>query len=107
MKEHFSSVRCIDCHTRSNEKILVAHYVMPGNAALRDCRKCHTDNPEAMTSLLAIKGNDEMRDNDIMMSSMGIIGPNRNNALNNFMMALFAALAAVVCIHLLLRRIIK
>ncbi len=107
---HFKSVRCIDCHAKTSENLLVPHYVMPEEAALRNCKKCHTENAEAMTSLLMTKMNDKGNrnlDNEVIMSGLSIIGPNRNKNLNDLILALFAAVLAVIGIHILLRVIRK
>ena len=107
---HFKSVRCIECHTRTNEKILVPHYVVPEGAALRDCRKCHTGDAEAMASLIMIKPADKSTrnsDNNIVVSRLNIIGPNRIKYLDNLILTIFAAMMAVIGIHLIFRIINK
>src|SRR4030042_958864 len=82
---HFKSVRCIDCHTKANENLLVPHYVMPEEAALRDCRKCHTEDVEEMASLLMIKTdntNDRDLNSDFIFNGLSLIGPKRKSSLD-------------------------
>jgi nitrate reductase cytochrome c-type subunit len=107
---HFSSIRCLDCHTKANEKILVPHYVMPEEAALRDCKKCHTGDAEAMTSLLMTKAdgkNNKDFNNDAVVNGLSLIGPNRNKLLDNILLVFFTAVMAVIGIHIIFRVIIK
>jgi hypothetical protein len=107
---HFNSVRCIDCHTKANEKLLVPHYVMPEEAALRDCKKCHTGDAEAMTSLLMIKTDGKSNqdfNNDAVVNGLSLIGPNRNKLLNNLLLIFFTAVIAIIGIHIIFRVIIK
>ncbi len=107
---HFKSVRCIDCHTKANENLLVPHYVMPEEAALRDCRKCHTEDVEEMASLLMIKTdntNDRDLNSDVIMNGLSLTGPNRNSSLDKAILTFFTALMAVIGIHILFRIIRK
>jgi hypothetical protein len=105
---HFASVRCIDCHGRENEKLLVAHYVMPEEAALRDCKKCHTEDVDAMASLLFTKpSGDNGGDSNAWINGLSIIGPNRNKNLDNIILTLFAAIIAIMGIHIMFRFISK
>jgi hypothetical protein len=107
---HFKSVRCIDCHTKANENILVPHYVMPEEAALRDCRKCHTGDAKEMASLLLIKTdnrNNQDFTNNAVINSLSIIGPNRNNYLNRLILTFFTAVIAVIGVHIFFRVIRK
>jgi hypothetical protein len=107
---HFESVRCIECHTKVNENILVPHYVMPEEAALRDCRKCHTGNADTMASLLTIKPTDKGNrkfDNAVIINGLNIIGANRNKYLDNVILIFFAGIMAIIGIHILFRVIRK
>ncbi len=107
---HFKSVRCIDCHTKVNENILVPHFVMPEEAAIRDCRKCHTGNAATMTSLLKIKSMDQGSqefNNDIFVNGLNIIGAARNKYLDKLILTIFAAVMAIIGIHMLFRMIRK
>ena len=48
---HMEAVRCIDCHTRMNDSVLVAHEVMPADSAVRGCAECHSQNSILMGTL--------------------------------------------------------
>jgi len=107
---HFKSVRCIDCHTKINENLLVSHLVMPEEEAVRDCRKCHSGKPAAMTSLMKIQLEDESLkefNDDAFLSALNIIGVNRNEYLDTLSLVLFAAVMAIIGIHILFRVIRK
>ena len=106
---HFKSVRCIDCHTKINENLLVSHFVVPEEGAVRNCRKCHSDESSAMTSLLKTipktKRNEELK--NTFISGLNIIGPNRNKFLDNISMMILTVVMAIIAIHLLFRVIRK
>ncbi len=48
---HFSQVRCIECHARPNDSLLVAHRIMPKEKAVKRCVECHSQNSLLMSSL--------------------------------------------------------
>lgn len=105
---HFASVRCIECHGRENEKLLVAHYVMPEEAALRDCKKCHTEDDNAMASLLIAKPlGHNGGDSNAWINGLSLIGPNRNKNLDNMLLTFFGAVIAIMGIHIMFRFICK
>jgi hypothetical protein len=107
---HFESVRCIDCHTKVNENILVPHYVMPKEAATRDCRKCHNGNAETMASLLTINNSDMSHrkfNNDVIINGLNIIGANRNKYLDNIILMVFTGIMTIIGIHIFFRIIRK
>ena len=108
LETHFASVRCIDCHGRENEKLLVAHYIMPEEAALRDCKKCHTEDDNAMASLLVARSSgNNGGDSNALVNSLSIIGPNRNKILDKMLLTFFAAVIAIMGIHIMFRLFLK
>ena len=54
---HFSSVRCIECHTRINDTILVAHELLPKKDAVRRCTECHSTDSRLMATYRKRPGN--------------------------------------------------
>lgn len=105
---HFASVRCLECHGKENEKILVAHYVMPEKAALRDCRECHADDNKAMASLLITRSyNNTEGTNSAFTEGLSLIGPSRNKALDKMLVTVFMIIMAGMSFHFLMRIILR
>jgi len=107
---HLKSLRCIDCHTRINENILVSHLIVPGDEAVRDCNKCHSDKPVAMNTLLMIRSKDDdfkEFNNASVLAALKIIGSGRNRFLNNLSLIILASVAGIIAIHILFRIIRK
>jgi len=48
---HFQNVRCIECHARSNDSLLVAHNIQPKEKAVKLCVECHSKNSILLNSL--------------------------------------------------------
>jgi len=106
-KLHFNSVRCIECHARTNDSILVAHNVQPKTKAVRRCVECHSTNSILMASLYKYKVQ-EVRNkagfyNGVIMNEGYVIGANRNYYLGLLSFILFGVVAAGIFIHASLR----
>jgi formate-dependent nitrite reductase cytochrome c552 subunit len=107
---HFKNVRCVDCHAKPGGNILVAHNVMPAEEAIRDCKKCHTEDPETMSSLIMNKPSVKSSpgpDNEIVLKALAVTGPVRNEYLNKILASVSDVVLALIGIHLLLRLIRK
>jgi len=107
---HFSSVRCIECHTRINDTILVAHHIVPKEEAVRKCSECHSQNSILMASLYKFQSKESRKDgflNGIIMNESYVIGANRNKYLNILSAVIFAITLVVVGIHIVFRIIKK
>jgi hypothetical protein len=110
-KVHFSSVRCIECHTEVTNDVLVAHKIRPKAQAVKKCVECHSQNSILMTTLYKFRAKEERSKlgffNGAILGDTFVIGANRNYYLNVisivFMMLAFGGIA----IHVLLRIIIK
>lgn len=103
---HFSSVRCIECHTQVSDSILVSHYILPKAKAVNKCNECHSQNSLLMASLYKFKSKEQRKDgffNGIIMNESYVIGANRNQYLNIMSLAIFALIAGVIVIHILFR----
>jgi hypothetical protein len=50
-KLHFMEVRCIECHAKYNNDILVAHDILPKDSAVRKCVECHQKNSLLVATL--------------------------------------------------------
>jgi hypothetical protein len=103
---HFSSVRCIECHTQVSDSILVAHLIKPKEEAVDRCNECHSKNSLLMASLYKFKSKEQRQDgffNGIILNESYVIGANRNEYLNILSLAVFALVLAVIMIHIFFR----
>ena len=71
---HFKNVRCIECHTRINDSILVAHLITPKEEAVRRCNECHSQNSILMTTLYKFQSKEQPKQSQWIWysSSFGI-----------------------------------
>lgn len=103
---HFKSVRCIECHTKLNDSILVAHMVRPVEYAVKGCNECHSQNSLLMSSLYKFESREQRQDgflNGVILNQSYVIGANRNQYLNIVSIIIFAAVLLVIGVHIYLR----
>ncbi len=104
---HFSKVRCIECHTKINDTILVAHMVLPKDEAVQRCNDCHSQNSILMTTLYKFRTKQERRTggflNGIIIHESYVIGANRNQYLNTLSIIILAVTILFILIHLTFR----
>ncbi|HLN54419.1 MAG TPA: hypothetical protein VK207_00425 [Bacteroidales bacterium] len=103
---HFSSVRCIECHTQVNDTLLVSHNIRPKAEAVKRCNECHSQNSLLMASLYKFKSKEQRQDgffNGIILNESYVIGANRNEYLNILSLAIFALVLAIIALHIFLR----
>ncbi len=104
---HFNKVRCIDCHTKVEDDILVSHKILPKTEALRNCVDCHSANSVLMESLYAHRVKQSRAQsgfiNATILNEGYMIGANRNTTLNVVSIVLFGLLVLGLSIHLILR----
>lgn len=109
-ESHFKSVRCIECHTKVNDSILVAHMVRPVEYAVKGCNECHSQNSLLMSSLYKFQSREQRADgflNGVILNQSYVIGANRNEYLNLIGLLIFLAVAGVIVIHISFRIIKK
>lgn len=108
---HFKKVRCIECHTEINNDILVSHNVLPKEQAVRACVECHSKDSRLLASLYKYQFTNERStigfSNEGMLDESYVIGANRNYYLNVISIGLFGFVMLLLCIHAILRIIIK
>lgn len=105
-KSHFANVRCIECHTKMNNNIPVAHLIMPKEDAVRRCNECHSKNSILMTSLYKFESKQQRRDgffNGIILNASYVIGANRNEYLNVLSLIILGLVALVIVVHVVVR----
>jgi nitrate reductase cytochrome c-type subunit len=100
---HFSKVRCIDCHAKQNDSLMVAHLIRPGSGAVKNCVECHSTNSILMSSLYKHEVSEQRNKagfyNGIILNEAYVISANRNYYLNIASIAIFALTLLAVAIH--------
>ena len=103
---HIANVRCIECHTRINDSIPVAHQILPKEQAVRRCNECHSKNSILMASLYKFESKEQRRDgffNGIILNQSYVIGANRNEYLNLLSIIIFLVVTGVIAVHIIFR----
>jgi hypothetical protein len=103
---HFSSVRCIECHTEINDTILIAHKILPKTKAVRNCAECHSRDSRLMHTLYKFQiqqGRKAGFANGIIINDAYVIGANQNVFLNRLSVVVFLMILLVVGFHTILR----
>jgi hypothetical protein len=103
---HIANVRCIECHTKINNNIPVAHQISPKSEAVKRCNECHSQNSILMASLYKFESRAQRRDgffNGIILNESYVIGANRNEYLNLLSLVIFVAVLGVIAIHIIFR----
>lgn len=104
---HFSNVRCIECHTRINDSILVAHHLLPKEQAVRLCVECHSQDSRLLTTLYKFGAKEKRTKggfwNASVLEESYVIGANRNLYLNIVSFAVFILTISGICIHIYFR----
>jgi len=112
VERHMEAVRCIDCHTRMNDSVLIAHEVMPADSAVMGCADCHSQNSILMGTLYKYAAK-ESRDekgfiNGVMLRNDSyVIGANRSKFISFTGLLLIGMTLAVALVHTLFRIMIK
>ena len=104
---HFLNVRCIECHTKVNDSILVSHFIRPKKEAVKLCNECHSRNSLLMSSLYKFRSK-ELRHNNgfvngVILNESYVIGANRNAYLNLFSLLGFLAILGIIIVHIFFR----
>jgi hypothetical protein len=104
---HFSQVRCIECHTRPNDSLLVAHMVMSKDKAVKRCVECHSGNSLLASTLYKYQAKENRKRagflNAAILNDAFVIGANRNVFLNKISIIFFFITIGLILIHMLLR----
>jgi len=104
---HFKNVRCIECHSKVNDSILVSHEIMPKEKAVKKCNECHSQNSLLMSSLYKFRSRELRHQNGfvnaIILNESYVIGANRNQYLNVLSLIIFFTVLVVVVIHIIFR----
>ena len=108
---HFANVRCIECHAKTNDSIMVAHLIQPKELAVKRCVECHSQNSILEASLYKFQARENRNKlgffNPSLLENSYIIGANRNYYLNIISIFVYGFTLLVILIHAFLRIIIK
>ena len=104
---HFTNVRCIECHAKNEDTLIVAHHIMPKKMAVRKCESCHSKNSILYASLYKHQVSEKIQKEGLVMGLlMGdatTIGPDKSNTLNVISIVIFIFTILVIIIHAVLR----
>ncbi len=109
---HLEAVRCIDCHTRMSDSVLIAHEVMPADSAVKGCTDCHSKNSILMGTLYkyaAMESRDEKGfvNGVILRNDSYVIGANRSKFISVTGLLIIGMTLAIAIVHTFFRIIIK
>jgi len=106
-KNHFNSVRCIECHAVVSDSIVVAHNIQPKAKAVKRCVECHSKNSLLLQSLYKYQISEKMAKggffNAVILNDSFVIGANRNEYLNLISIVIFGLIILGVSAHAILR----
>lgn len=104
---HFTNVRCIECHARNEDTLVVAHHVVSKKDAVRKCESCHSKNSILYASLYKYNVSENIQKQGfvkgIIMGESTAVGPDVNNLLNTISLVIFSITLFVIVIHAILR----
>jgi predicted CXXCH cytochrome family protein len=104
---HFQNVRCIECHARVNDSILVAHNIQPKEKAVKRCVECHSTNSLLQQTLYKYQHKEQISRNGYfnaaILNKSYVIGANRNYYLNVASIVILLIVLGGIAIHTFLR----
>jgi len=108
--QHFRNVRCIECHTQATDSVLVSHYIVPKEQAVKRCNECHSRNSLLMASLYKYQSKEQRSDgffNGVILNESYVIGANRNEYLHILSLLILGIIVVVIGGHTYFRVIKK
>lgn len=104
---HFQNVRCIECHARVNDSILIAHNIQPKAKAVKRCVECHSTNSLLLQTLYKYQSKEQISRNGffnaVILNKSYVIGATRNYFLNIASVIILIIILLGISIHLYLR----
>jgi hypothetical protein len=104
---HFTHVRCIECHARNEDTLVVAHHVVSKDKAVRKCEACHSQNSILNASLYKYQVSEKIQKEGfvkgILMGDSTTVGPDKSNTLNIISLIIFGLTILVIIIHAFFR----
>jgi hypothetical protein len=104
---HFTNVRCIECHARNEDTLVVAHHVVSKDKAVRKCESCHSKNSILNASLYKYQVSEKIQKEGfikgVLMGEATTVGPDKSNTLNIISLVIFGLTILVIIIHAIFR----
>jgi hypothetical protein len=104
---HFTKVRCIECHAKNEDTLVVAHHVVDKKQAVRKCESCHAKNSILYASLYKYQVSEKIQKEGVikglLMGDATSIGPDKSNMLNIISLIIFGLTILVIIIHAVFR----
>jgi hypothetical protein len=104
---HFTSVRCIECHARNEDTLIVAHHIVPKAMAVRKCESCHAKNSILYASLYKYQVEENIQKSGLIKGlffrETSTIGPDQNQTLNIISLCIFGLTLGIIFLHAILR----
>lgn len=104
---HLQKNRCIDCHSSTNDTILVAHDITDKKLATRNCSECHSANSKIDKDLTSKRQNEicSMMQKGAIgkknSSQTRLLGVYRNPFLTYSLVTIFSILLLAIIFHLI------
>jgi predicted CXXCH cytochrome family protein len=104
---HFTNVRCIECHAKNEDTLVVAHHVVNKSQAVRKCESCHSQNSILYASLYKYQVSEKIQKEGVikglLLGDATSIGPDKSNTLNIISLIIFGLTILVIIIHAFFR----
>lgn len=104
---HFTNVRCIECHARNEDTLVVAHHVMSKKDAVRKCEACHSRNSILYASLYKYNISENIQKEGfikgLIIGDTTTVGPDKSNTLNLISIVIFCLTLFAIAIHAFFR----
>lgn len=106
---HWKAVRCIECHTPTDDKLSLSHEIQNKDKAEKKCATCHSANTSLNARLYRHLAKEEQNKygflNSAILSHNYVLGATRNPTLDLILIGLFVATVLGVIGHGLVRAI--
>ncbi len=104
---HWKAVRCVECHTPTEDKLSLSHEIQNKDKAEKKCASCHTANSSLNARLYRHLQTEEQNKygfiNSVILSNSYVVGATRNPSLDLILIVLFVATVVGVIGHGLVR----
>lgn len=104
---HWKAVRCIECHTPTEDKLSLSHEIENKDKAEKKCATCHSANSSLNARLYRHLAKEEQHQygflNSVILSNNYVLGATRNPTLDMILIGLFVATVVGVIGHGIVR----
>jgi hypothetical protein len=104
---HFKHVRCIECHTKVVDSLMVSHNILGKDEALRKCVECHTSDSRLKASLYKYQNLQQRSENGnlstVISNTSYVVGTNQVPLLNKINLIILILLFGGIIIHTVFR----